>query len=239
MNDTTSGWLLVDKPPGWTSFDAVNKVRRVLALDLGRKPRSIKVGHSGTLDPMATGLLVLAVGRMTKLIQQQMKADKTYEATFILGTNSSTGDAEGELTPVSDRVPTESELTKVIAAMTGEIEQIPPKYSALKIDGVAAYERARKGEDFTIELRRIMIYSAQMTRYQYPEADLICTVSSGTYIRTLVEDYGKQLATGAYLSRLRRTAINELSVDAAISPQNIDAETIRQHLRPSLPGTTT
>lgn len=232
MQTPPSGWLLVDKPLEWTSFDVVNKVRGLLARQLGVKNRQVKVGHLGTLDPMASGLLVLAIGSATKQIQYHMKLDKTYEATVTLGFTSDTGDQEGKLTPVSSEPPPQVAIEQAIDSLRGEIEQIPPQYSALKIGGVPAYKRARRGEQVEMKPRPATIYEAKLTRYEYPEFDVTCQVSSGTYIRTLAEDYGKKLQTGAYLSALRRIRVGEFDIaDAVIVTKDLSADAIIANLR--------
>jgi len=225
-----NGWLLVDKPIEWTSFDVVNKIRGIIARDLGVKPKSIKVGHSGTLDPLATGLLVLAIGKATKQIQDMMKDQKSYQATMILGKNSTTGDREGELTDVSTHQPTTDELTTALGQFTGEIEQVPPQFSALKVDGVPAYRRARRGQKVELKPRKATIFELNLERYEFPEADFSCCVSSGTYVRTLAEDIGKMLKTGAYLGGLRRTRVGEFAIDDAILMDEIGIDDIKNAL---------
>jgi tRNA pseudouridine55 synthase len=210
------GLLLVDKPAGWTSFDVVNYVRRLVANAEGKKPKSIKVGHTGTLDPFATGLLVLLIGKdYTKRAGEFSKLDKTYEVTMRLGQTSTTGDPEGEITPVSDKQPTETELKTALKKFVGTIEQTPPAYSAIKVNGQRAYKLARAGKEVIIEPRQVTINRLEMVNYDYPEVKLVADVSSGTYIRTLVEDLGQTLTTGAYTPALRRTKIGSHSIDDA------------------------
>lgn len=204
------GVLLVDKPAGWTSFDAVNYVRRIVANAEGKKPKQVKVGHTGTLDPFATGLLVLLIGKeYTKRAGELSKLDKTYEVTMKLGETSSTGDPEGEITSVSDKVPSEKDIQEAIKAFKGEIQQTPPAYSAIKINGQRAYKLARAGKEVIIEPRQVTIHRLELIDYTYPEVQLIADVSSGTYIRSLVEDVGKTLDTGAYTTALRRTSVDK------------------------------
>jgi tRNA pseudouridine55 synthase len=210
------GILLVDKPAGWTSFDVVNYVRRRVALSEGKKPKSVKVGHTGTLDPFATGLLVLLIGKeYTKRAGELSKLDKTYEVTIRLGEVSTTGDPEGEITPSSDERPSLEELQSAVQKFTGLIEQTPPIYSALKVGGQRAYKLARAGKEVIIEPRQITINRLEIVSYGYPEARLIADVSSGTYIRSLVEDLGQALGTGAYTSGLRRTKIGDYTLNNA------------------------
>lgn len=206
--------ILVDKPAGISSFGVVAKVRGFLKAKFGHK---VKVGHTGTLDPFATGLLIILSGKMTKKSNEFLKLDKEYEATLKLGFVSNTGDVEGELTKVrDDLVPTRDEIEGALKSFVGVISQTPPKYSAVKINGVRAYKLARKNQDFEIPSREVTIYGIEIMSYKYPELSLRCKVSSGTYIRTLAEDIGKKIGTGAYLTALRRTQVGKYSVtDAA------------------------
>jgi tRNA pseudouridine55 synthase len=207
------GILLVDKPKGWTSFDVVNYVRRRVAEAEGKKPKNCKVGHTGTLDPLATGLLVILVGKnYTRKAQDMMKQDKTYEVTMKLGQASTTGDEEGEKTAVSDKVPTQQEIEDVLRQFTGDIMQTPPAFSAMKIDGKRAYELAREGKEVNLEARPVTIHTITLTNYEYPFVQFTCDVSSGTYVRSLVEDVGSALGTGAYMSDLRRTRIGTFKI---------------------------
>ena len=204
--------ILIDKPAGISSFGVVAKVRGYLRNECGHK---VKVGHTGTLDPFATGLLILLSGKMTKKSNEFLKLDKEYIADLKLGFKSSTGDPEGEIEKVDDRVPDAKEIEDILQAFIGEIEQIPPKYSAIKINGQRAYKLARKGVDFEVPMRKIRIYNIEVLKYEYPRLAIRCQVSSGTYIRTLAEDIGLKLGVGAYLTALRRTKIGEYSVDKA------------------------
>lgn len=209
------GILLVDKPANMTSFGVVARVRRQLTQHYGHR---VKVGHTGTLDPFATGLMILVIGKECKNASQYSKLDKVYQATITLGETSSTGDPEGEITHVSDGKPTKQEIETVLKAFIGEIEQTPPIYSAIKIDGQRAYKLARKGEKVEMPRRKVTIYSIKLVQYNYPNVMVETHVSSGTYIRTLAEDIGKKITTGAYCAELRRTqigahSINELSKD--------------------------
>ncbi|MFZ1361283.1 MAG: tRNA pseudouridine(55) synthase TruB [Candidatus Saccharimonadales bacterium] len=208
----TDGIILIDKPANMTSFGVVARVRRVLSQRAGKK---VKVGHCGTLDPFATGLLILCVGKECKNAGAYMKHDKVYEATFRLGQESTTGDPEGDVTDISDKQPTHEEVEKVLRQFTGEIQQRPPIFSALKIDGVRAYKLARDGKEVEIPLRTITIHSLELIDYIYPELKIRTHVSSGTYIRSLGVDIGKALGTGAYCTQLRRTSIAEWQVSDA------------------------
>ena len=223
------GILLVDKPAGWTSFDVVNKVRRIIetsGLNTTGKKR-FPVGHTGTLDPLATGLLVLMLGNYTKKVPEYTKLDKTYEVTVRLGQTSTTGDEEGEKTDVSDRVPTEDEIRAALKHFKGDILQTPPAFSAIKINGQRAYKLARKGEVPQLEPRPVHIESNVLTKYEYPYVYFTSHVSSGTYIRSLVEDIGKHLGTGAYMSALRRTRVGCHVVDDALAADDLTIEKIQ------------
>ncbi|MGY4893849.1 MAG: tRNA pseudouridine(55) synthase TruB [Candidatus Saccharimonadota bacterium] len=201
--------LLVDKPTGITSFGVVARVRRKLSEQLGKKA---KVGHTGTLDPFATGLMIIVTGKECRNAANYSKLDKEYEATIILGQTSSTGDPEGEITSVSDIQPTRAQVEAALAQFTGEITQRPPMFSAIKINGRRAYDLARKGEVVEMPERQVTIYSLELIDYAYPAIRIRTHVSSGTYIRTLAEDIGSALETGAYCSELRRTKVAEFSV---------------------------
>jgi tRNA pseudouridine55 synthase len=217
------GILLVDKPAGWTSFDVVNYVRKIVATHEGKKPKNVKVGHSGTLDPFATGLLILLIGKdYTRRASEFSKLDKTYEMTAILGQTSTTGDPEGEITKVNDKQPTEAEIRSEMAKLTGKILQVPPAYSAIKVDGQRAYKLARAGKEVVIEPREVTVHKLELIEYDYPELKLVADVSSGTYIRTLVEDLGKALGTGAYTTTLMRTQISTYSLSKALQISEIN-----------------
>ena len=253
--------ILVDKPSGISSFGVVAKIRGKLKAELGHK---VKVGHTGTLDPFATGLLILLSGKMTKKSNEFLKLNKVYEATLKLGYVSTTGDPEGEITEVffskhgeafpkkkpsdspdfynisplknsasvsdiknfseaenvvkitpREYYPSFEKITSVISSFVDVIKQTPPKFSAIKIGGQRAYKLARKGQDFEIPSRQVEIYSIEILGYHYPELKIRAHCSSGTYIRTLAEDIGKELGTGAYLTALRRTEIGPYKVTDA------------------------
>jgi len=214
----TDGIILIDKPAGMTSFGVVARVRRVLSQKAGKK---VKVGHTGTLDPFATGLMIIVVGKECKNAGQYSKLDKVYEATFRLGQTSTTGDPEGEIADVSDRVVVRSEIDKALEQFRGEITQRPPIYSAIKINGERAYKLARKGEEVIMPTRQVTVFELEILDYDYPNLVVRAHVSSGTYIRTLAEDIGQALGTGAYCSQLRRTSISEWGIDDAKSLSQI------------------
>jgi len=208
----TDGTILIDKPADMTSFGVVARVRRLLTQQQGKK---VKVGHTGTLDPFATGLMIIVVGKECKNAEHYSKLDKVYEATIRLGQSSTTGDPEGEITDVGDKVPTQKEVEEVLEKFVGTITQRPPIYSAIKVGGERAYKLARAGKPVEIPERQITIHSLDLIDYSYPELRIKAHVSSGTYIRTLAQDIGSALGTGAYCSQLRRTAIGEWKIEAA------------------------
>ncbi len=190
----------------------------------------VKVGHTGTLDPAATGLLVLCVGKYTKKVPELIKMDKTYEVELTLGKTSSTGDREGELTEVSGSSPSLDEVNDVIGKFVGEIEQIPPVFSAIKINGKRAYELARAGKPVVMALRKVTIYSIENVNYSYPKVTFTARVGSGTYIRSLAEDIGRELGVGAYMSDLRRTSVGDASITQAYSVSDITTEVLQKTL---------
>lgn len=217
LTQAQDGILLVDKPAGWTSFDVVAKIRgqiRAQYRERGEKPtkRQLRVGHAGTLDPFATGLLVVLLGEATKKATEFLKLDKEYEATFRLGQTSSTGDPEGEIIEYSDYVPSQSEVETALRQFVGEIKQTPPAYSAIKINGQRAYKLAREGRAVEIPERTVTIHWIELISYSYPELKIRTHVGSGTYIRSLGEDIGKVLKAGAYCSQLRRTRVGKWGV---------------------------
>lgn len=214
MNDI----YLIDKPVGWTSFDVVAKIRSEIYKKTDQK---IKVGHTGTLDPFATGLLIVLVGDATKQQSEFMKFDKEYKATIKVGFCSTTGDPEGQLTVVNKTKPKLDEIKRTLKIFTGEIEQIPPKYSAIKISGKRAYELARTGKEFKLKARKVTIHKIEVLKYDYPYLKVKISCSSGTYVRTLAEDIGKNLKTGAYLTELRRTKIGNFDIEDAIKIEDI------------------
>ena len=201
--------LLIDKPAGITSFGVVARVRRVLSQQLGKKA---KVGHTGTLDPFATGLMIIVTGKECRNAGNYSKLDKEYEATITLGLTSTTGDPEGELTQISSDVPSLDAIQAALKQFTGEITQRPPIYSAIKINGRRAYDLARKGEVFEMPERQVTVFNLELLDYTYPEINIRVHVSSGTYIRTLAQDIGTVLETGSYCSQLRRTKVAQWSV---------------------------
>jgi tRNA pseudouridine55 synthase len=218
------GILLIDKPTGWTSFDVVARVRGQIKRETGlKKP---KVGHTGTLDPLATGLLIIVVGSYCKRASEFSKFDKVYEVTMKLGETSTTGDNEGERSAISSSVPTKEALEAVLEHYTGDIMQTPPIYSAIKVNGQRAYKLAREGKEVKLEPRPVTIYTITDVEYTYPEVKLTTKVSSGTYIRSLVEDIGEKLGTGAYMSALRRTGVGNFKLADAQTMTSLQVENL-------------
>ncbi len=206
----TEGIYLINKPRGRSSFSMVAQVRRLSGIK--------KVGHAGTLDPEAEGLLIALVGKeYTKKSDEFLKLPKTYEFTLKLGETSTTGDEEGEKTRVSAKKPTKQAVLDVIETLTGESEQIPPIYSAIKVGGQRAYKLAREGKKVSIEPRKITITHFEVLSYTYPKLQLVADVSSGTYIRSLGEDIGTKLGSGAYCTDIKRTKIGKFSLNKAIT----------------------
>ena len=211
---TEGGVFLIDKPLEWTSFDVVNRLRYRLKNLL--KDKKLKVGHAGTLDPLATGLLIVCVGKMTKQIDSFMGQPKTYTGNFKLGATTPTYDRE---TAEDAHFPTEQITPSVLEAarlsFLGEIDQLPPIYSAIKQAGTPLYELARKGKQVTVEPRRITIHSFDIQQVTDKDIAFEVHCSKGTYIRSLAYDFGKGCQSGAYLMALRRTAIGDFSIDKA------------------------
>ena len=206
--------ILIDKPAGLSSFGVVARVRRRLSMEAGKK---VKVGHTGTLDPFATGLLILLANKATKLSNQFLKLDKWYEATICLGKTSTTGDPEGEIIEQNtEKVPTLEEVKAIVSQFVGQIMQTVPVFSAVKINGQRAYQLARRGEEVSMPTRQIEIYAIEILSYNYPELIIRPPDSSGTYIRTLGEDLGKALGVGAYLTALRRTQVGDYQIKNAV-----------------------
>lgn len=207
--------LLVDKPLGWTSFDAVNYLRIRLSKKIGAK-KKLKVGHAGTLDPLATGLLLICTGKFTKQIDSLQGLDKEYIGTIKLGatTPSYDGESEESETFEIDGI-TESQLFEAAKKLTGNIMQVPPIYSAIKIDGKKSYVQARKNQALDLPARPLVIYEFELTNIALPFIDFRVRCSKGTYIRSLANDFGKLLNNGAYLTALRRTKIGSYCIKDA------------------------
>lgn len=219
-----NGILLIDKPSGWTSFDVVAKVRGIVKAKTGQKRP--KVGHTGTLDPLATGLLVILVGDYCKKAQDYAKLDKIYAVDLELGKTSTTDDAEGELTEVNNTQPSERTVHEVMTSFVGQSQQLPPAFSAIKIEGQRAYKLARTGEMPEMKPRPVIIYSINHVSYNYPKIFFTTEVSSGTYIRSLARDIGTKLDTGAYMTALRRTKVGDFDLAKAHQIDSVTPETI-------------
>ncbi len=206
--------FLIDKPQAWTSFDVVAKIRGALRRRTGI--RSIKVGHSGTLDPMATGLLILCTGAWTKKLQTLQGMDKEYSGVCTLGAVTASYDAE---TPPVKHGPfahlTDAEIRNATRTLTGAIDQMPPVYSAIKVKGQPAYHAARAGKEITLEPRSITVHTFTISRVVLPEVHFSVSCSKGTYVRSLIHDLGQRLGCGAYLTALRRTAIGPYRIEDA------------------------
>lgn len=210
----TGALLLVDKPKTWTSFDVVNKIRYKLKHTLGVK--KIKVGHSGTLDPMATGLLIICTGKFTKKLNDLQGLPKSYTGTIKLGATTASYDAEekeDKIFPLDNITPELIELTR--QKFVGEIEQVPPMFSAIKVDGQPLYKKARKGEMVEVKPRTVEISDFKITKIDMPFLDFEVSCSKGTYIRSLAYDFGKAMNNGAYLTELRRTQVGDFYIEEA------------------------
>lgn len=207
--------ILIDKPLHWTSFDIVRKLRGLLQIK--------KIGHAGTLDPLATGLLIVCTGKFTKKINEFMAAEKEYTGSITLGAVTPTYDLESEPEQQKEVEFVTAELIeKTKLRFVGAIEQYPPIYSAIKKDGVALYELARKGVDVKLEARKVTITEFEITNIELPVVSFRVSCSTGTYIRSLANDFGAALGCGGYLSSLRRTKIGEFNVDDAMSPEQFE-----------------
>jgi len=210
MNFEDGQVLLIDKPREWTSFDVVKKIRNTIRIK--------KVGHAGTLDPLATGLLIVCTGKFTKKIDEYQAQEKEYTGTIVIGKTTASFDLETEIEEVGDVSHiTNEEIQKAAQQLTGDLQQIPPMYSAIKIDGKRAYLYARKDQEVEMKPRAVTVNTFEITRVQLPEIDFRIVCTKGTYIRSLARDLGELLNTGAYLAALRRTRIGEFSVNDAQS----------------------
>lgn len=222
----SSGFLYIHKPLGMTSHDVVDAVRRIT----GEK----RVGHAGTLDPFAEGLLIVAVGReATAKLSTFLKQPKTYRATMRLGAISSTDDPEGEIRAQPCSPPSRRAVRAIVEQFTGDIEQTPPAYSAIKVKGRRAYKLARAGQAPELKKRRVRIHRITLLGYDYPELEFEAEVSSGTYIRSLARDIGSSLGCGGYLIKLVRLKIGETTLKQAIPLQELTVENWEHHLRSS------
>ena len=213
------GILIINKPKDWTSFDVVAKIRNKLQIK--------KVGHTGTLDPMATGVLVLCLGKATKLAQKMTGFDKEYIAEVTLGATSPTDDAEGEIKVVEDaREVSIKEVQKVLSEFNGEIQQVPPQFSAKKVKGKRAYAMARKGHKVELEPAAVTIHEMEVLEYKWPVLKLRVATGKGFYVRALARDLGAALNTGGYLSALQRTKVGPFNLKQASTIEEAELTTI-------------
>lgn len=221
------GLVNVNKPVGFSSRDVVNRVQRIV--------RPAKAGHAGTLDPIASGVLVVCVGPATRLIEYVQRMPKRYLGTFLLGRKSDSEDIESELIELPHApVPTQGEIEAVLPQFTGVIEQIPPAFSALKVKGKRAYELARRGEHVELAPRSIEIHALRLVEYDYPRLVLDILCGSGTYVRSLGRDIAQTLGSAAVMSALERTAIGRFGVEDALDLATLDERVLQQHLRPAV-----
>jgi tRNA pseudouridine55 synthase len=220
------GILNVNKPSGCSSRDVVDRVERLV--------RPAKAGHAGTLDPLATGVLVICVGQATRLIEYVQRMPKRYRSVFMLGQRSETDDTEGEVIEVPDApVPSRATLESAIEGFVGEIEQRPPAYSAVKIGGRRAYKLARAGKTVQLAARPVTIHNLTIARYDYPELELDIECGSGTYVRSLGRDIAAAVGTHAVMTKLDRVAIGPFDVNEAIKIDELSAESLQHHLQPA------
>jgi tRNA pseudouridine55 synthase len=220
------GLLNINKPAGVTSRDVVNHVQRVV--------RPNKCGHAGTLDPLATGVLVVCIGPATRLIEYVQRMPKQYVANFLLGRESETEDVEGNVVELADAVaPSREQLRNALPAFIGEIDQRPPAFSAVKLQGQRAYALARRGQSIELPPRKIVIHNIQLLKYDYPQLMLSITCGSGTYVRSLGRDLAAALGTVAVMSALVRTAIGSFRIEEAYPMGQLTPETISQYMLPA------
>jgi len=221
------GILNINKPAGCTSRDAVNRVQRLI--------RPVKVGHAGTLDPLAQGVLVLCLGPATRLIEKVQQMPKHYRGTFRLGCHSPTDDTEGEVMPLAAATPpTQAAITAVLGQFAGQIQQRPPAYSAIKVGGKRAYQLARQGQAVTLPARPVTIHALSIDRYEYPELVLRIECGSGTYVRSLGRDLAEAVGTAAVMTELIRTAIGPYTIDTGLDPHALTREQLTRRLQSPL-----
>jgi tRNA pseudouridine55 synthase len=234
---TINGWIILDKPIGLSSAQGVAAVKRILR-GVGIRPD--RIGHGGTLDPLATGVLPIAIGEATKMAGRMLDATKAYDFTISFGIATSTEDAEGEVTASSDVRPDAAAIAAVLPRFTGPIEQVPPAYSALKVDGKRAYARARAGETVTLASRHVTIFGLALVATTADSATLSATVSKGTYIRSLARDIALALGSVGHVSMLRRTKAGPFGIEQAISldkfEQHVQGAQLEQALLPLMAG---
>lgn len=226
-SDELLGILNIHKPPGMTSREVVNLVQR--------RARRAKVGHAGTLDPLATGVLLVCVGKATRLIDYLQRPQKTYRASFLLGCRSDTEDVEGNVETLSTaRIPQRQEIIDTLPKFVGRIQQRPPRFSALKVQGQRAYRMARRGLEFDLAEREVEIHALRLIEYSYPRLDLEIECGSGTYVRSLGRDLAIELGSEAVMAELVRTAIGPFSISGSLPVEQIREQEIRPLLLDSL-----
>lgn len=232
MQGTTSDWfglVNLNKPSGWSSRKAVDHLKPMV--------RPAKIGHAGTLDPLATGVLVLCIGPATRLVPYLHDQAKEYEAEFEFGLRSSTDDVEGDVEQEPDaRAPVRAEIESVLPQFIGQIEQVPPAFSAVKIRGQRAYELARRGKTPQVTPRTVEVSELRILDYDYPRLRLSIRCGSGTYIRSLGRDLACALGTSAVMSRLVRTRVGSFTLESAVPPEAISPATLDGHIRPAQEG---
>jgi len=220
------GVLNIDKPSGITSHDVVAQVRRLSGIK--------RVGHTGTLDPLATGVLLVALGKVTRLVRFTDNWRKTYEAEITLGEISDTDDVEGKITAVEvEKEPSREEVDTAVNEQRGELKQVPPKYAAIKVRGKKLYEYARAGEKVEAPARQVTVYDLKIIDYNYPQIKIAVECSAGTYIRSIARDMGEALGTGGYLSSLRRTAIGKFEISGGVALEDLNAENLHNNIQPA------
>ncbi len=222
------GVLNLHKPGGMTSRDLVNKVQRLV--------RPVKVGHAGTLDPMATGVLLVCVGPATRLVTMLQEGSKTYVAEFLLGQSSDTDDNTGQITHHSTpaSLPTRGEIVECLQTMQGAISQVPPAFSAVHVNGRRAYSLAREGQEITLNAKDVVIHSIQVLTYEWPRLELEIVCGSGTYVRSIARDLGQKLGCGGLMSRLERTSIGDFSIAESVAFEELTSDNIGEFLFPAI-----
>jgi len=220
-----SGLLVLNKPQGITSRRALDEAQRWFP--------GVRLGHAGTLDPLATGVLVVCLGQATRFVEYVQRMPKSYKATFRLGAFSTTDDADGEIEPIANpRRPSAFEMDSALAGFIGEIEQVPPTFSAAHVEGRRAHKLARRGEQVELQPRRVRIDNIEVLRYQYPELEVIIDCGKGTYIRSIARDLGRRLGCGGYVGKLERLRIGPFRIEDAV-PLTADAEDAQARVLPA------
>ena len=231
-NEPISGVLNIDKPPSITSHNVVAQVRRILKA----RDKKIKVGHTGTLDPFATGVLLVALGSATRLIEYSHHQDKEYETVITLGATSDTDDVTGKILETDMKgldEPKLNEIENILKQFVGTIKQVPPAYSAIKIKGERSYKLARQGSNHSLPTKQVTVHSLVLKKYEYPHLTLLVTCSTGTYIRSLARDIGANLGVGAFVKQLNRTRIGPHKIDNSVKLDSLTEDNIFKHLLPT------